>query len=52
MIMVTTFAINVIGNKSVLMVNDKNISKEMFSTIKDTIDKKRLFIFYIETAQD
>ena len=52
MIKVTTFAIMqliIIG--SVLIVNDKNISTETFSTIKYAIDKNGYLFFYIKTPQ-
>ena len=42
---------NVIDVRSVLMVNDKNISTETFSTIKHTVDTNGYLFFYIKTAQ-
>ena len=36
---------NVIDDRSVLMVNDKNISTETFSTIKHTIDTNGYLFF-------
>ena len=42
---------DVIDNRSVLMVNDKNISTETFSTIKHTIDKNGYLFCYAKTAQ-
>ena len=42
---------NVIDNRSVLMVNDKNISTEMFDKAKHSIERNGYLFFYIKTAQ-